>query len=122
MKFSHFLALALLIFFVSQKSARSSVWESEQEWDEQWELNYQTWVKSDAVNSLMFTKAGSYPGISVDCADVAYSLRAIFAYEHKLPFMVKNPVARKDSKIQFFSNKLSYWDKFEEKKRVISVS
>lgn len=120
MRLSYLLALFLMLFFVAQKKSHGAVWVATETWNEDWENKYNEWIKSEEVTKNIFAgKAGNYAGVKLDCADVAYALRAVFSFEHGLPYMVKNPVATKTSKMQFFTNDISRWDKFEEKIKIV---
>ena len=70
-------------------SLNASVWNSTSRWNNEWEKKYREWVKNDLTPEI-FTE-GKYKGISTDCADAVYTLRAIFSYENKLPFHFRNP-------------------------------
>ena len=79
----------LCLAFGLSGASFAKVWTSEQEWSEDWELRYSQWMASDHVSPEIFSaKESPYYGIGVDCAETAYALRAIFAFENKLPFVV----------------------------------
>ena len=82
---------AIFIFlYISMTNA--SVWHADNEWNESFEEEYATWIKSDVVHENMFvSRSSKYYGISADCADAAYSIRAIFSRENSLPFAITNP-------------------------------
>lgn len=102
------LIFGTLLFF---SNLQAVVWENSNQWDESFELKYREWIKSEEVNPKIFVDVKSpYSGLHLDCADLAYVLRAIFAYENGLPFQVKNPVATVKSKRQYFSNDMDKWD------------
>ena len=50
-----------------------------------------------------------YYGISTDCADTAYALRAIFAFENKLPFAITNPSGNRGASLSL-NNKSKKFD------------
>ncbi len=56
------------------------VWPTKNNWSWDWELKYADWFKAE-VNVNFFEKYN----VLVDCADVAYALRWIFARIHYLP-------------------------------------
>jgi len=56
------------------------LWKATQEWSLEWENQYALWV-----NQTLTTHFMSDNNIATDCADVAYSMRWIFSYIHKLP-------------------------------------
>ena len=116
----HFIFLMMMFIITSNtESVHASVWESTQDWDSDFEEKFSQWIESNSVHPQLFTSPKSpYGGVSLDCADVMYSLRAIFAYENKLPYQVKNPVATAKSKTQFFTNQMSLWDNLPESLKV----
>jgi hypothetical protein len=58
----------------------AALWKVTQNWNWDWELRYSEWVAKET--SPLFFKQNSIP---TDCADVAYSLRWIFARINGLP-------------------------------------
>ncbi|EQC47970.1 hypothetical protein [Bacteriovorax sp. Seq25_V] len=101
-----------LIFVLITSLSYSAVWEATNSWDMNYEEEYSNWIKSSNVNETMFIDPKSpYYGIKADCADAAYALRAIFSFEHSLPFAVKNPSGSR-GKIKTFNNELNNWDKY----------
>ncbi|MFZ3230074.1 MAG: hypothetical protein WA160_07710 [Pseudobdellovibrio sp.] len=98
-------------------TAKANVWTTENQWSSEWEQKYKNWLR-DSTDSHLFSRAvnkdGSpnpYYGIRVDCADLVYSLRIIFSYENKLPFVIHNPVS---SRVELISNDIKRYDKFSE--------
>lgn len=109
----------LLIILVLGNFAQAQVWQAENYWDEGFEKQYSNWVASEAVHKKIFVdKSSPYFGIHADCADVTYALRAIFSYENRLPFTVKNPLRRPRAKnlasLKFWDETLKVWNKYEE--------
>ncbi len=99
-----FFPVLLALIFVA-KEASAMVWEDTNQWNINVEKKYQKWVK-DAVKKNIFTDPKSpYYHIDTDCADMIYSLRAIFAYENKLPFQVRSTLG--GSK-KYYGNKDKY--------------
>lgn len=85
-------ALFLLGFLASlmvSSVAFAGLWVADKEWNANWEAKYSEWVKSDFGEDF-FTK-GKWAGMSTDCADAVYFSRVVFAYENKLPFVIKDP-------------------------------
>lgn len=56
------------------------LWTATQEWSSSWESEYGRWVKETLTPSFMLEH-----NLESDCADLAYTLRWVFAYIHKLP-------------------------------------
>ncbi|MCM2279596.1 MAG: hypothetical protein NDJ89_16095 [Oligoflexia bacterium] len=85
-------SLALFVsIFSTAPTVQAAVWETEQEWSPAWEDRYAEWIRLN-WNKDFFARPGTaYTGLKLDCADVVYSMRIIFAYEHRLPFAMKDP-------------------------------
>ena len=98
---------ASLLTITGAHGASAAVWEDTEEWSEAWEDRYTAWVAgqwrkdatTDPNDSLLF-------GLELDCADAIYTMRAVFAYENKLPFIVNDP--RRWGKT--LSNRMTDWD------------
>ncbi|WP_127716154.1 hypothetical protein [Halobacteriovorax sp. HLS] len=106
----------LFLIFISllTLSSYASVWDATNEWDESFENEYQQWMTTHAVKADMFvSKESKYYGISADCADAAYALRAIFARENSLPFAITNPSGSRDRN-NAISNKTNAFDKYND--------
>ena len=89
---------SFLFLFVISLNIKAAVWEDNQSWSLQYEEDYGHWINSNAVNEDIFINPKSpYFGVKTDCADTAYALRAIFAFEHKLPFAITNPSGSRGS-------------------------
>jgi len=81
-----------LFAMIIATSTQAKVWEASNTWSLEWEQKFSQWVRTNSVNTKMFTDRRSpYYGIKADCADAAYAIRAIFSMENSLPFKVKNP-------------------------------
>jgi len=91
------LALSLFFSFLSF-NVHGAIWEDTQEWSLEYEQKYIAWIQSSYVREKMFTDSRSpYFGVNTDCADTAYALRAVFAFENKLPFAITNPSGSRDA-------------------------
>lgn len=69
-------------------AARASVWDAQNKWSPQYESAFATWVKTTFNQNIFLT--GPYGNLPTDCADAGYGARLIFAYENKLPFVIKD--------------------------------
>lgn len=100
--------------------AQADVWTDVNTWTPQWEKAYSEWVYYNwsvdffARKSLPNGQSNPYYGLHVDCADTVYSMRAVFAYENKLPFVVQDPTTTGKT----ISNKMKRWDGKSENERV----
>lgn len=72
----------------------SSLWEAQNEWNTEWEREYGRWVNLTLHPNFMVDIK-----LPTDCADVAYTLRWVFAYIHKLPM-----ASRLSGSNQLFTN------------------
>lgn len=100
----------------------AAVWTDVNQWSPDWENRYSSWVKNE-WNKYFFSRqllpngqSNPYYGFRVDCADAVYSMRLIFAYENRLPFVIKDPTYSAAR----ISNKMSRWDHRREIERVRS--
>lgn len=62
------------------QTVKGVLWTTTQSWTEEWEQKYAKWIE-DEVDTEFFVRYK----VATDCADVAYSLRWIFARMHGLP-------------------------------------
>ena len=69
--------------------SQAAIWETKNKWNPQWENRYSDWVATKYTKRFFLD--GKYGGIKHDCADSAYFARLVFAYENKLPFVIKDP-------------------------------
>lgn len=68
----------------------AQVWQVQEGWSEDHERAYSEWIQ-ESLNADIFSNTESpYYGIKTDCADAALVVRAIYSYEHKLPFSFVN--------------------------------
>lgn len=105
------LLFVCLIFVSHSPILKASVWQDTQLWSVQYEEEFSAFMKSNAVREDMFTDPKSkYYGVSTDCADTAYALRAIFAFEHNLPFAIYSPSGERGSN-KTINNRQSSWDR-----------
>ena len=105
----------LLVGILFASSASAAVWKAKNTWDERWENNYRAWVTRNWNEEFfMDEKKALYYKFEHDCADAVYAMRLVFAYEHRLPFVINDPTRKK----KFISNRMSKWDKLPEHQRV----
>jgi hypothetical protein len=100
----------------------ASVWEDNNQWNQEWERKLSTWMKSGAVHSKMFSdKSSNYYGVRADCADASYALRIIFSYENQLPFKMRNPSGSRRGQNRYLTNQISKFDRTSNlDRRVVS--
>jgi len=109
------LMLLIVITSFSGMSLQADVWKVENKyWNSDWEVKYQKWVAENWKPDFFLSKQRpQYYGFSHDCADAIYLMRAIFAYENKLPFKIHNIM----QKGKYLGNHMKNWDKLPEDKR-----
>jgi hypothetical protein len=86
-----------------QQKDAPTLWIATKEWNAQWEQEFGNWVGTNFSAHFM-----SDYNLATDCADVAYTLRWIFARIHKLPM-----ASRLGGSGQLFTNESmkKEWDK-----------
>lgn len=87
-------------------AAQAAVWPTENAWSPDWENRYAEWVKTSWDQNFFARPDTPYTGLKLDCADVVYSMRIVFAYENRLPFAMKDPTGGK----KLITNEMSRWD------------
>ena len=99
------LIMVMVVLFTGSNLAHSAIYESTRPFENADEILYSNWVK-DAVSQDIFSNPESpYFGIKTDCADAAFALRAIYAYENKLSFeFIENDGRRISEKTTRFDN------------------
>lgn len=107
-----FTILFSFTFFTSTNS-QAAVWQAENQWDQTWENKYRDWVLMNWTSDY-FTKPGPFQNLKLDCADAAYSMRLIYSYTAKLPFVVNDPTGGP----KLISQEMSRWDGQPEDKKV----
>jgi hypothetical protein len=102
---NRFFGLLLVASLLGAASAQAAVWQETQSWNSSWEAKYSEWIRTSFNEEIFVT--GPYKGIPTDCSDAAYAARLIFAYENKLPFVIKDPsggASRITNKMSRFDN------------------
>ena len=85
-----FLLLFLLMTLGSLgiTTTQASIWESTKIWTIEEEDRYSNWVKENWKADIFINPDSPYFAIPTDCADAAYAMRIIYAFENKLPFKI----------------------------------
>jgi len=78
-------------------TAEARVWDVTHQWNEQWECAYSDWITTQVGTDFL-----EPAGLSVDCADLCYVIRAVFSRNNRLPFLASNA---NGSKIGHFMNR-----------------
>ncbi len=98
------------IWTVSPSDA--AVWETRNQWSSKWEKAYEHWVATE-WNKNYFTQNNAYKGLKMDCADLVYAMRAIFAAENGLPFAINDPTGSGN----IISNRMTRFDGMTSQQR-----
>lgn len=91
----------LLSAFLFPIPGRAAVWETTRAWSAQAEAEFGEWIRTVPLD-IFNNPRSRYDGIATDCADAAYALRIIFAWERGLPVRFQNS--------DEFSNRTSKFD------------
>jgi len=100
--------------------AQAAVWTDVNAWSPAYEARFAEWVRTEwrvdffSRKYLPNGQSNPYYGMRMDCADTVYSMRIIFAYENRLPFVIQDPTASGKT----ISNKMSRWDSQSENNRL----
>ena len=110
-----FKLLVFLCVFLLHSVSYGAVWETKNNyWNGNWEIKYQEWVsKYWKPDFFMSPTKPEYYRIPHDCADSIYLMRAVFAYENKLPFKIHYL----NKKNKYISNTMKNWDKVPKNQR-----
>ena len=101
--------LAIIIMtFLTSTLAYSAVWQTQNEWSQDWEHQYQNWVQTNWKFDVFSNPNSKYYGVKTDCADAVYAIRAIFAFENALPFAIQDPTRYTRVPI---TNEMGRWDR-----------
>lgn len=84
MKFYITALLALLL--ASSSAANAAIYQAIRSFEKADEILYSSWIKNAALQGIFSNPESPYFGIKTDCADAAFALRVIYAYENKLSF------------------------------------
>jgi hypothetical protein len=109
-----------LLALLNSTLSNASVWQANNEWSEKYEIEYSKWVRTSAVHKDLFvSKDSPYYGISADCADAAYAIRAIFSKENSLPFAITNPSGSRSAENAISNNTRAFDNIRDPQKRFV---
>lgn len=78
--------ITILLLSIGPFIAKGAIYESNLSLVTPNDDSYSKWVKEAVSQDIFSNPQGKYFGIKTDCADAAFALRIIYAYEQKLPF------------------------------------
>ena len=104
-------ALALIAlslgFLSSPPDADAAVWEAQNEWNAAYEDGFPQWVEENFHRDTFHKPEDkTIFGLALDCSDAIYAMRILYAYEHKLPFVINDPTGKRRT----LSNEMTKWD------------
>ncbi len=76
----------LILACVSSYVVHGAIYETNHSFAKSEILTYSQWIKEKMNQDIFSNPTSAYYGIKTDCADAAFALRAIYAYEQKIPF------------------------------------
>ncbi len=95
----------LSILLTSSIAANAAIYQANRSFESADEILYSIWVKDIVPEDIFSNPESPYFGIKTDCADAAFALRAIYAYENKLSFeFIENDGRRISEKTTRFDN------------------
>ncbi len=99
------------LLLVMPGASLAAVWKAEHQWDDSWDLKYSRWIeKHYKTDFYMNPERPAFYKLKHDCGDAPYFSRIAFAWEHKLPFAIHDPL-RKGKKI---TNKTRKFDHIKD--------
>lgn len=107
-----FLSLLCFCTLHFSSKAQAQVWKDVYQWSPEWEDKYSAWVQQNwakdffSRQTLPNGQSNPYYGLRMDCADTIYSMRIIFSYESKLPFIAQDPTTEGRT----VSNRMTRWN------------
>jgi len=106
-QFLRMIGMASIVSLGFSFSAQAAVWEAERDWTPEDEAAFPVWVEEQFHKDFFHnTERKELFGIALDCSDAIYAMRAIYAYDHKLPFVINDPQGKKRT----LSNETTKWD------------
>lgn len=109
-------ALPTLLFSglqIFSTTGHAAVWKTENRWSREFEAKFAEYIKKTPLDVFSNPKSEAY-GISTDCADAAYTLRVLFAYQEKLPvkFLNRDRLSNESTEFDNISNEKDRLMKF----------
>ena len=80
---------SFVIIILVASISRASVWPANNGWNAASETKFADFIENRVPTDIFVNPNSPYKGISTDCADAIYVLRAIFAYENGLLFAMR---------------------------------
>lgn len=83
-------AWAAVLLAAAPGAAGAAVWQVRQAWDAAADHRFTDWVREHFTAGI-FHSDSPWADIPTDCADAAYGMRILFAYQQGLPFVIRDP-------------------------------
>ena len=89
------LLLVVLPLMLLPGIAGAAVWKAKHKWDDSWDLKYSQWMEENwKTDFFMNPERPAFYKLKHDCGDAPYFSRIAFAWEHKLPFAIHDPLRK----------------------------
>lgn len=114
MKFSKVIKSIFLVsvLSLSMQASYADVWNNENQWNEEWETQFSIWVEKEWDDEIFMRPDSILYNVKTDCADASYTMRMLFSYLNKLPFVIQNPNQPK----MYLSNSIKDFDHLKNEK------
>jgi hypothetical protein len=100
-----FLLILVSVLLTSTIVAKAAIYQATRSFENSDEILYSNWVKDTVAQDIFSNPESPYFGIKTDCADAAFALRAIYAFENKLSFeFIENEGRKITEKTTRFDN------------------
>ncbi len=115
MNFKSIRVLLFLVIITFCQEGFSSVWPTQNTWDQNWEDKYSQWVKHNWTQDVFTNPHSLLYGIPTDCAKATYIMRATFSYLNKLEFSAHSVNPEHTGRL--ISNTISLFDNENDQNR-----
>ncbi len=89
------LIIVVALWWLFPGLAGAAVWKVEHKWDDSWDLKYSQWMAENwKTDFFMNPDRPAFYKMKHDCGDAPYFSRIAFASEHKLPFVIHDPLRK----------------------------
>ncbi|MBC7370128.1 MAG: hypothetical protein H7326_01095 [Bdellovibrionaceae bacterium] len=107
---------SLFLVLLTASLSHAAVWQSRNTWTPDSEKKFADFIENRVHADIFVNPKSPYNGISTDCADAIYVLRAIFAYENELQFAMRESGGGG----KLITSNMTKWDSLSPEKRLRS--